>query len=153
MISIKSDQNRSDHENQNRYCEANTLSSFSIFYTGKLTSLKRREFFLRAVVMKSTDRYICVVVLLNSGVYIRRAGYVPRPCFYLNILLIAKVLRPYWSGHIAHHGRCYFSSNFKKGLFRSSYFRGFITVKTPEYNLHCKFYMRLKTGTSLHKGD
>ena len=70
MISIKSDQNRSDHENQNKYCKANTPSSFSIFYTEKLTSLKRREFFLRAVVVKPVGRYICLTVLLNGRAYL-----------------------------------------------------------------------------------
>ena len=69
MISIKNDQNHSDHENQDKYGKANTLSPFSIFYTEKLTSLKRREFFLRAVVMKLAGRYICLIVLLNGRVH------------------------------------------------------------------------------------
>ena len=66
----QNDQNRSDHENQNKYCKANTLSSFSIFYTEKLTSFKGREFFLRAVIMKLAGHYICLIVLLNSRVYL-----------------------------------------------------------------------------------
>ena len=82
----QSDQNRSDHENQNKYCKANTLSSVSTFYTEKLTSLKRKEFFSRTVVIKPASRYICLVVLLNSRVDMGRIGYVFRPCLPKHIV-------------------------------------------------------------------
>ena len=128
-----SDQNRSGNESQNKYCKTSTLSSFSIFYTEKLAGLRRKEFLLRAVVMKQTGYYICLIVLLNSRAYIERTGY---------------VLQRYLD-RVAYHGRCCFSSNFEKGsIFDPFCFRGFITVKTPElfslHNLYCKFYMRPK---------
>ena len=113
----QNDQNRSDHESQNKYCKANTPSSFSIFYTEKLTSPKRRESFLRAVVMKPAGRYICLIVLLNSRVYLWEGLDTYLDLVYLNIQLIAKILRPYQSELIAHHGRCCFSSNFKRVYF------------------------------------
>ena len=82
----QNDQSRPNHENQDRYSKANTLSPFSIFYTEKLTSLKRREFFLRAVVIKPVGRYICLIVLLNGRVYMGRTGYVFRPCLPKHII-------------------------------------------------------------------
>ena len=45
------DQSHSDYKDQDKYGKANTLSPFSIFYTEKLTSPKRREFLSRTVVM------------------------------------------------------------------------------------------------------
>ena len=79
------DQNHSDHEDQDKYGKANTLSPFSIFYTEKLTSLKRREFFLRAVVMKPAGRYICLIVLLNSRVYLWEGLNTYLDLVYLNM--------------------------------------------------------------------
>ena len=58
----QNDQNHPDHENQDKYGKANTLSPFSIFYTGKLTSPKRREFFLKGC-SHETSR---LLHLLNS---------------------------------------------------------------------------------------
>ena len=89
------DQNHSDHEDQDKYGKANTLSPFSIFYTEKLTSPKRRESFLRAVVVKPAGCYICLIVLLNSRVYIWEGLDMYLDLVYLNISFIAKVLRPY----------------------------------------------------------
>ena len=74
------DQNHSDHEDQDKYGKANTFLPFSILYTEKLTSPKRRKFFLRAVVTKPAGCYICLIVLLNSRVYMGRTGYVFRLC-------------------------------------------------------------------------
>ena len=68
---------------------------------------------------------------------------------YLNISFVAKVLRPYWPGHIAQHGRSCFSSNFKKGLFLILFASG-VSLQLEHlssfslHNLYCKFYMRPK---------
>ena len=86
------DQNHSDYEDQDKYGKANALSPFSIFYTEKLTSPKRREFFLRAVVMKPAGYYICLIVLLNSRVYIWEGLDMYFDLVYLNISFVAKVL-------------------------------------------------------------
>ena len=89
------DQNHSDREDQDKYGKANTLSPFSIFYTEKLTSPKRREFFSRTVVMKPAGCYICLIVLLNSRVYIWEGLDRHLDLIYLNISFVTKVLRPY----------------------------------------------------------
>ena len=73
----------------------NILSPFSIFYTEKLTSPKRKKFSLRAVVMRPAGCYICLIVLLNSRVYIWEGLDMYLDLVYLNISFIAKVLRPY----------------------------------------------------------
>ena len=78
-----------------KYGKANTLSPFSIFYTEKLTSPKRREFFSRTVVMRPAGCYTCLIVLLNSRVYIWEELDMYLDLVYLNISFIAKVLRPY----------------------------------------------------------
>ena len=88
-------QSHSGHKDQDKYGKANTLSPFSIFYTEKLTSPKRREFFSRTVVMRPAVCYICLIVLLNSRVYIWEELDMYLHLVYLNISFIAKVLRPY----------------------------------------------------------
>ena len=88
-------QSHSGHKDQDKYGKANTLSPFSIFYTEKLTSPKRREFFSRTVVMKPAGCYACLIVLLNSRVYIWEGLDMYLDLVYLNISFIAKVLRPY----------------------------------------------------------
>ena len=99
----QNDQNHSDHKDQDKYGKANTLSPFSIFYTEKLTSLKRRKFFLRAVVIKPAGRYISLMVLLNGRAYVRRTGYVFRPCLPKRIVyckgtqtLLVRTYRSSW---------------------------------------------------------
>ena len=148
MIFNQDDQNHSDHEDQDKYGKANTFLPFSILYTKKLTSPKRRKFFLRAVVIKSAGCYICLIVLLNSRVYIWEGlDMFFRLCLPNHIvcrggnqaLLI-------WTYCPAREMLPFFK--LQRVYFRSFYFRGFITVKTPElfslYNLHCEFYMRPK---------
>ena len=56
----------------------------------KLTSLKRREFFSRAVVMKPAGYCICLIVLLNSRVYMGGTGYVFRSCLPKHIALLQR---------------------------------------------------------------
>ena len=65
------------------------------FILKKLTNPKRREFFSRVVVMRPAGCYICLMVLLNSRVYIWEGLDMYLDLAYLNISFIAEVLRLY----------------------------------------------------------
>ena len=67
---------------------------------------------------------------------------------YLIISFVAGVINIINLGALPSTGGAAFLQTSKRVYFWSFYFRGFITVKTPElfslYNLHCEFYMRPK---------
>ena len=130
-------QNHSGYESQNKCYESNTLSSSSMFYTKKLMSLKRKEFSLRAAVLKPTSCCVCLIVLLNSRVYMGRTGYVFRPCLLKLVAyckgtqtLLVQTYRLSWEVMLLFKLQ-------KGSIFDPFCFRGFITVKTPElFSLH-----------------